>query len=166
MGGRGANSGMGKHPYGSEYESKRAKAKYPAYFGETEKAVRLKLEVHDYDLEGTKQRIVYVPKSQLSADGIPGEWITGQKAQEFYRFDRSRTQYSATWIDANGKRYESGQTAREKEQTARRQNAIAKGAESYNALLAEAKSLGIKGIRKGMKRKTIQAKIDEYKSRS
>ena len=71
MGSRGAASGMGKHPYGSEYERKRAKAKYPAYFGETEKAVRLKLEVHDYDLEGTKQRIVYVPKSQLSADGIP-----------------------------------------------------------------------------------------------
>ena len=44
MGGRGASSGI----------------KRPQYFGETEKAVKLKLVVDDYDLETKKERIVYI----------------------------------------------------------------------------------------------------------
>ena len=150
MGGRGASSGI----------------KRPQYFGETEKAVKLKLVVDDYDLETKKERIVFVPRSQLSAEGIPGEWITEQKAQEFYNSPQSKSQYSTTWIDAKGRQYAAGQTAKEKAAAAQRQKAMASGTQSYNALIAEAKALGIKGVRKGLKRKTIQAKIDKYKSQS
>lgn len=117
-------------------------------------------------LKQKKERIVFVPRSQLSAEGIPGEWITEQKAQEFYNSPRSKSQYSTTWIDAKGRQYAAGQTAKEKAAAAQRQKAMANGAQSYNALIAEAKALGIKGVRKGMKRKTIQAKIDKYKSQS
>lgn len=128
--------------------------------------MKLKIVVEDYDLETKEERIVFIPRSQLSAEGIPGEWITEQKAQEFYNSPRSKSQYSTTWIDAKGRQYATGQTAKEKAAAAQRQKAIANGTQSYNALIAEAKALGIKGVRKGMKRKTIQAKIDKYKSRS
>lgn len=149
MGGRGAPSGI---------------KRTPEYFGETDKAVKLKIIVHDYDYESTKQRIVFVPRSQLSSEGVPGEWITEQKAQEFYSSRRSKSQYSAVWEDANGKQYAVGQTDKEKQQAAQRQSSMAKAIQSYNDLVAEAKALGIKGVRKGMKRSTIQAKIDAYKN--
>lgn len=46
------------------------------------------------------------------------------------------------------------------QQKAERFNA---GVKSYNALIAEAKAMGIKGVRTGMKRKTIEQKIREHK---
>ena len=47
MGGRGASSGI----------------KRPQYFGETEKAVKLKLVVDDYDLETKKERMGHILKN-------------------------------------------------------------------------------------------------------
>lgn len=133
----------------------------PAYFGETEKAVRLKMTVDDYDLETSKSRMFWVPKSQLADDGRPGQWITSQKAQEFYSRQRPSSQFSATWQDANGKTFSASSTAKEIAQSAQRAARFQTGVKSYNDLIAKAKSMGIKGVRSGMKRSTIEKKIRE-----
>lgn len=152
MGGRGSS---GKRSGG-------AIASKPAYFGETEKAVRLRMTVRDYDLETSKSRMFWVPKSQLADDGRPGEWITGQKAQEFYSRQRSLSQFSATWQDANGKTFPASSTAKEIAQSAQRTAKFQAGVRSYNDLIAKAKLMGIKGVCSGMKRSTIEKKIREH----
>ena len=154
MGGRGGSSGISAQ-----------RTQKPAYFGETEKAVSLKITVEDYDLESTKTRTVWVPKSQLAEDGRPSEWITEQKAQEFYSSRRSSSQYSATWEDAKGNTFSASKSAREIESANRRTKAFEAGKQSYNALIAEARSLGIKGVRVGMKRSTIEEKIRKKKNK-
>lgn len=126
------------------------------YFNETEKAVKLRIVVEDYALEKTLSKEVWVPKSQLSSEGIPGEWITDQKAQEFYNSRRSKSEYSVIWKDANGNEFLPGQTEREKINASTRKAAFEAGKESYNELVAYAKKQGIKGVRVGMKRSTIE----------
>lgn len=132
----------------------------PSYFGETEKAVKLRISVEDYDLERTFSREVWVPKSQLSSDGRPGQWITDQKAQQFYQKGRTKSQYEATWTDANGKSFSAGKTEKEQNTADRRTAAFNAGKSSYNELLALAKRRGVK-VRVGMKRSTILRKMEE-----
>lgn len=149
MGGRGGSSGN--------------TVSRPSYFGESEKAVQLRLTVEDYDLDQTRSRTVWVPKSQLADDGRPSNWITQQKAQEFYNHSRSASSYAATWEDAKGKRFSASATRTEKAREQARKERFNAGAQSYNQLVQQAKAMGIKGIRVGMKRKTIEKKIREYK---
>lgn len=153
MGGRGGSSGL---------SASNATKSNPSYFSETEKAVQLKITVYDYDLEERKSRMVWVPKSQLNEEGKPTRWITNQKAQEFYSgwgYERNSSQFSTTWEDSNGKRFEAGMTQKQKEQKAYRDASR----KPYYELVQEAKKMGIKGIRVGMKRKTIEEKIKKHK---
>lgn len=151
MGGRGSSSGM------SGSSGKNNTPGKPKYFKETEKAVQLQANFQHKDTGTEYSKLVYVPKSQLTEDGRPSQWIENQKGNE----ERS---YVMSWQDANGKKFSAGQTQKEKEYAAKRQENFATGQKSYNALLEEAKSLGIKGVRKGMKRKTIEEKIRKHKS--
>ena len=138
----------------------------PSYFKETEKAVQLRLRVEDFDLEQERSRMMWVPKSQLAEDGRPGQWITDQKAQEFYSRNRSSSQYGATWEDASGKMFSASMTTKEVARFADRQARFAAGKKSYNELVSKAKSLGIKGVRVGMRRATIERKIREHQNKS
>lgn len=132
----------------------------PKYLGETEKAVKLKMTVEDYDLETSRSRDVWIPKTQLSDDGVPGQWITEQKAQEFYQSGRrSPGSYGAYYSDAEGKKFNSSYTAKEKEYAKQRAESFKQGQNSYNELVQRAKDMGIKGVRVGMKRKTLEQKI-------
>lgn len=153
MGGRGGSSGI------SNNVSK------PSYFKESEKAVQLKINVTDYDLEQTRSRTVWVPKSQLAENGRPSEWITNQKAQEFYSGGRARGSFEATWEDASGKKFSASKTSKEIEYDKKRQAKYNAGVKSYNDLVSEAKALGIKGARVGLKRSTLLQKINEAKSK-
>lgn len=156
FGGRGGSSGLSSH-------SGKTMNK-PSYFKETEKAVQLKLTVEDYTTEDVISKLVYVPKSQLSEDGKPGEWITRQKVGEFY--DRQFVpDHKATWSDASGKEFSPSMTKKEVENAKKRGAAFKSGQNSYNELVAEAKRLGVKGARVGMKRTTLQKKIAEAKNR-
>lgn len=129
------------------------------YIRETERAVCLKLVVEDYDTEQTRVAQVWVPKSQLSENGVPGVWITEQKVSEFYASPRTSSQYVAHWESASGKLYDPELTEREAKTAERRLARIAEGINSYNDLLSKAKAAGIKGIRKGMRRETIVQKM-------
>lgn len=155
MGGRGASSGLSKNgkPYGSEYST--LNQSKPSYFKETEKAVQLKLSVYDYDLEQRISRKVWVPKSQLSEDGKPSHWITQEKAREFYNISRNSSQFSATWEDSKGNTF--GHSVKKSKGD--------NSKKSYTDLVKEAKELGIKGIRVGLRRKTLEEKIKKHKSK-
>lgn len=136
-----------------------------SYYSQTEKAVKLKIIVDDFDTEQTKSRIVWVPKSQLTNDGKPSLWITEQKAQEFYSSRRATGNYEVKWEDAKGRSFNAAPTRNELEKAQHRQERFNAGAKAYNDLVAEAKALGIKGIRAGMRRKTIEDKIRKHKSK-
>lgn len=156
MGGRGGSSGLSG---GSSKSSK------PSYFKETEKAVQLKIRVEDYTLDKELSRIVWVPKSQLAEDGRPSNWITEQKAGEFYNSDYY-SNYSATWEDSKGNKFGSSMTKREREYAENQIKRFESGRKSYEELVAKAKSMGIKGVRVGMRRTTIQKKIDEFEEKN
>lgn len=149
----------------------------PEYLAETEKAVKLTLIVEDFVFEDTKKRDVWVPKSQLAEDGRPSQWITRQKALEFYTgIDSSYSNYEAIWQDKAGKRFEWSLTKREEEwakerakrerkRAKERKKAFEKGKKEYAELVQKAKDMGVKGIRVGLKKKTILRKIREAESK-
>ena len=126
----------------------------PSYFRETEKAVQLRMNVSDVDLEQTISRNVFVSKSQLSENGVPGEWISNQKAQELYPHGRSQSQYDVTWSDAKGNVFTPQKTNSEKARANANQQKKAQQTTRYNSLLSGAKAKGVK-VRKGMKVQTI-----------
>lgn len=130
------------------------------YIAETEKAVRLSILIDFVHLEVVKSFEVWVPKSQLAENGVPGQWITAQK------FNELSTQGGAlfvAWMDADGVRYDAGYTDRENESESRRSAAFESGKKSYEELIEKARSLGIKGVRSGMRRATIEEKISKVK---
>lgn len=106
---------------------------------------------------------MWVPKSQLADDGRPSNWITQQKAQEFYSRNRAAGSFSATWEDASGKKFGASATRMEAARAKEAQDRFNAGVQSYNQLVRQAKQMGIKGIRVGMKRKTIEQKIRDHK---
>ena len=149
MGGRGAGSGARSSP--------------PFYLGETEKAVKLKIGIDYYDMEKTKEYDVWVPKSQLAADGRPGEWISNAKVQDTDKIGR---QFGGRgflyWKDAQGRTFQPSKTTNEIQAEKKRKKAFEAGQKSYNDLVEQAKKMGVKGVRVGMKRKTIESKIRNF----
>ena len=147
MGGRGSSSGISK---GSKVDNSK-----PAYLAETEKAVKLKANYTHRNTGAEFTVEEWIPKSQLSADGKPSLWIMQQK-------ERDRHAYLYSWQDKNGKKFGNGLTEREKAYAKKNADNFKAGVKSYNDLLSKAKDMGIKGVRKGMKRKTLEQKIREH----
>lgn len=148
MGGRGSSSG--------------AKVSPPKYLAESAKAVKLKIGIDYYDIEKNVEYDVWVPKSQLSKEGIPGSWISDQKLMDV-KNERMGGAMFSYWKDANGKIYRGGMTEQEKKFQKQRERRFEAGKKSYNQLVDQAKSMGIKGVRVGMRRSTIERKIKEAK---
>ena len=128
------------------------------YFAETEKAVKLKIVVDYYNFEKTKSYFCWIPKTQLSENGVPGEWISSQKAADVNEFMLGGSLVEG-WEDADGIFYKVEKTAKELEQEAAQEARFEAGCKAYEELLAKAKALGIKGVRVGMRKATIEAKI-------
>lgn len=145
MGGRGSSSGVPK----------------PKYFAETEKAVKLKIGIDYYTLEKEKDYFVWVPKSQLSKDGRPGQWITNEKAESVTESGWGGGSFSY-WEDASRNVFQPGRTRKEEQAFQARKRRFEAGKKSYEQLVQNAKSMGVKGVRIGMKRKTIERKIAEF----
>ena len=151
-----------------------------AYFNETEKAVQLEMTVkaNYYGTKGYKgdfvdqqkefTQKVWIPKSQLE-NGKPTEWIAKQKAKEIMDYhspiknankwssmkgmDWSQGTYKLT--DAKGKTVNTVMSKIEKQKAA----AFKKGAQTHDTLVAQAKSMGIKGAHGKMKSSTLAKMI-------
>ena len=145
MGGRGSSSGISK----------------PKYFAETAKAVRLKIGIDYYDIEKEREYFVWVPKSQLSKDGRPGQWISEMKADDVIERGHGGATFSY-WQDASKNIFPPGRTMKEEKFFQERKRRFEAGKKSYEQLIQNAKSIGVKGVRIGMKRKTIERKIAEF----
>lgn len=161
MGGRGASGANGKGQSSPK----------PQYFAETEKAVQLRLIVNDFDL-GERSAVVWVPKSMLAEDGRPGEWISVLKADELSDKMKFESPMGYRWEDKSGESFKYSLTKKDterredfKKRKAEREKRFEAGKQNYNALIAEAKALGIKGVRVGLKKKTLEKKIREAKNR-
>lgn len=154
MGGRGGSSkgGIGR---GGSGESSR-----PSYISETDKAVKLSLSVEDYDLGTTKTRDVWIPKSQLDEQGRPSQWITQQKAQEFYQSGRNASQFGTTFKDAGGREVKTGATKSERERATKEIQRYQSNMSKRDGLFEQAKSLGIKTSSR-MKSDTLREKIEK-----
>lgn len=129
------------------------------YIAETEKAVKLYIAGDCYALDKyLPRKEVWVPKSQLSPNGIPGIWITGAKAEDAYG-DRIARNSEIWWMDAKGEEFEAEGTEKEHAEAKARREAASQGLDYNLALVDFAKANGVKGIRKGLKTKTLESKI-------
>lgn len=127
------------------------------YIAETEKAVKLTIVMRSCKIDKSREYQVWVPKSQLAEDGVPGEWITSVKAEEVS--DMMFATVFSAWHDADGNSFQPSKTAKELERANAREQKFEAGKKAYEELIAKAKAAGVKGIRVGMRRATIEAKL-------
>lgn len=131
------------------------------YIAETEKAVKLYIAGDCYVLDKyLPPKEVWVPKSQLSANGVPGIWITGVKAEDAYG-DRVARNSEVWWVGAEGGEFEAEPTDKEIADARRRQAAMQAGLDALNELVEYGKAHGVKGLRKGLKKSTVLRKFAE-----
>jgi hypothetical protein len=143
------------------------------YLGETEKAVKVKASFYvEYAPSGgfvsslvrDKQfdTEMWIPKSQVNKDGSVSEWIYKQKMQEAEDKALSRVldyqvlDRKLTLSDARGREI--------KQDNAITKKKFAAGAKKHDALIAEAKKLGVSGVRQNLKSSTLQKMIDDKKN--
>lgn len=131
------------------------------YIAETEKAVKLYITGDCYALDKyLPRKEVWVPKSQLSSNGIPGMWITDVKASETFG-DRIAANSEIWWEGAEGGEFGAEPTDKEIANARRRQAAMQAGLEALNELVEYGKAHGVKGLRKGLKKATVLRKFAE-----
>lgn len=128
-------------------------------YKETEKAIQTEMIIINQATGREFTRTVWVPKSQLSAHGIPGEWITSQKIDEV--LGQQRWGYSCYWEREDGAYVDFEYTAKELEAEELRQAAMRAGLEALNELVEYGKAHGVKGLRKGLKKSTVLRKFAE-----
>lgn len=128
-------------------------------YKETEKAIQTEMVFVNLTTDAEFTRKVWVPKSQLSANGIPGEWITSQKIQELVGQDRWK--FCCYWEREDGTYTDFEYTDKELAAEERRQAAMQAGLEALNGLIEYGKAHGVKGLRKGLKKSTVLRKIRE-----
>ena len=139
------------------------------YLAESDKAVKVNMNI-DVTYSGTGRNgewqdvskqistQTWIPKSQLQG-GKPSEWIAQQKVTEAMaannpngRFGGMRPHASSwSFTDAKGKKIP---VAMSKQTKAR-----IKGAQNHDALVAQAKSMGIKGVHGKLKSSTLRKMI-------
>lgn len=139
---------------------------------ESDKAIMLTAHVEvnvspegGYTSSQSQQKIgsvdVWIPKSQIK-DGMVSEWIAMQKLNEIKAKMLSKSvNYKDNgstifFTDKNGKAVQHDNSQTEAK--------LSKGISKHDALLAEAKSLGIKGVSVTMKSATLQQKINDQKA--
>ncbi len=131
------------------------------YIAETEKAVKLCVTGYCYALEKyLPSKEVWVPRSLLSAHGIPGIWITSVKASDTFG-DRVVANSEVWWVDAEGGEFEAEPTDNEIANARLHQAARQAGIDALGRLITYGKSHGVKGLRKGLKRSTVLRKFAE-----
>lgn len=112
------------------------------------------------------ETLVWIPKSQL-INGNPSNWILGKKKEALREEQEMRVPYlvriDVTFADADNKEVKGEMSEYDKEREARKEEAFKKGCEKHDALLEEAKALGIKGVRKNMRTETLEDMIAEAK---
>ena len=114
------------------------------------------------------QKKVWLPKSQMTQEGA-SEWILKTKAEEIAKDNTpihgQVLNYTFRYTDSQGKEIKSSMTAKDKEIANSRKLKFEAGVKRHNELIAEAKKLGIKGIRQTMKNATLEKKIEQEKSK-
>ncbi len=144
---------------------------------ETEKAIAIKAMVYvvyapasGFTSSLTRDKefetLVWIPKSQL-INGNPSNWILGKKKESLREEEEMRVPYlvrmNVTFVDADNKEVKGEMSEYDKQREARKEEAFKKGCEKHDALVEEAKSLGIKGVRKNMRTETLEDMIAEAK---
>jgi hypothetical protein len=119
---------------------------------ETEKAVQVKVLIDLYDIEKVIHRTAWIPKSQIR-DGRPTAWILARKREDLeLEAPLNAGGFSIDFFDADGNMIESVEDARSAER-------FEAGRKNYDHLIQLAKDNGIKGVRVGLRRVTIEQKL-------
>ncbi len=116
-------------------------------FRETEKAVELEMVLDFYDVEKTVSRKVWIPKSQIR-DGKVTAWILAAKTEDVRSFAAVAGGCFGNLYDSDGVLVETAESEK-----------FRKGCENYSRLIELAKNAGVKGVRVGLRRATIEAKL-------
>jgi len=119
---------------------------------ETEKAVQVKAIIDLYDVEKSITRTVWLPKSQIR-NGRPTEWIIERKREDLaLEAPLHAGGFNIWFYDADGNEIETVEEARKAER-------FEAGCKNYDRLIQLAKDNGIKGVRVGLRRATIEQKL-------
>lgn len=113
------------------------------------------------------ETLVWIPKSQL-INGNPSNWILGKKKEALREEQEMRVPYlvrmDVTFVDADNKEVKGEMSEYDKQREARKEEAYKRGCERHDALVEEAKALGIKGVRKNLRTETLEDMIAQAKA--
>ena len=166
----GARSGGGARGGGG------SRQKYE-YIAESDKAVKIKMNLYaEYAPNGgfvssmVKDKSisteVWIPKSQM-VKGQPSTWIMGVKAQEvaekYTPMNGRVLRKSATFMDKNNKVFTGAESKMSRKIRLDKERKFKAGVKKHDALVAQAKSMGIKGVHSHMKTSTLQGLISKNK---
>lgn len=145
---------------------------------ETEKAIAIKAMVYavyapaaGFTSSLVRDRefetLVWIPKSQL-INGNPSNWILGKKKESLREEQEMKVPYlvrmDVAFVDADNKEVKGEMSEYDKQREARKEEAFKRGCEKHDALVEEAKALGIKGVRKNMRTETLEDMIAQAKA--
>lgn len=118
--------------------------------------------------DGGFKTLVWIPKSQI-VDGNPSNWILGKKREQL--FDDNNDSFRFPYIiehsfevrfyDADNNEVCGVKSEKEIEIEAKKSHLFRMGCVKHDALVAKAKSLGIKGVRQNLRTETLEKMIAE-----
>lgn len=139
---------------------------------ETDKAVAFSVII-DYEFNASsslsrnikKNALIWIPKSQLDADGNPAEWIWKKNVEKAAK-DLNPFKVDYGWAfsvkNIENPDLKPFKTERELKAIAQKQQNFENAGDFREALVAELKAKGAKGVHSKMKNKTLFEKADEF----
>ena len=139
---------------------------------ETDKAVAFSVVI-DYEFNASsslsrnikKNALIWIPKSQLDADGNPAEWIWKKNVEKAAR-DLNPFKVDYGWAfgikNIENPDLKPFKTEKELKAIAQKQQNFENAGDFREALVKELKSKGAKGVHSKMKNKTLFEKADEF----
>ena len=134
---------------------------------ETDKAVCVNITVHVYKRGKDKsyREQVWIPKSQICDDGI-SEWFFDKILQEHSDRFSKNSEVAIMLTDADSELIYAVETEQDRLMKAKREHLFQMGRLRHDALVQQAKSLGIKGVRSNLKTTTLEYMIKTAKDAS
>ena len=134
---------------------------------ETDKAVCVNATVHVYrrGKDRSYREQVWIPKSQICGDGA-SEWYFDKIYQRYCDIVPKSREVTLMLTDADGKLIPTVETEQDRLMKAKREHLFQMGRLKHDALVQQAKSLGIKGVRSNLKTTTLEYIIKTAKDAS
>ena len=132
---------------------------------ETDKAVcvNIVIHVHKRGKDRFYREQVWIPKSQICDDSV-SEWYFDEIYKRYCSMVSKKSEVSIMLTDADGEFIPAIETEQDRMMKAKREHLFQMGRLKHDALVQQAKSLGIKGVRSNLKTTTLEYMIETAKT--